>query len=295
MASIIKTLQDKNLISPPPWLHSNSHYEVIMGSFAYGVSSDASDTDVYGFAIPPVGLIFPHKDGYLSGFDNNIPKFELYTQHHIKFSEHKEYDISIYNIVKYFRLCADCNPNMIDSLFVPSRCVLHMSRIGEMVRQNRKLFLSKKARHSFIGYAYSQRSQISNKKFTKNQKRLDDIEKVGYSTKFAYHLVRLMNECEQILVEGDMDLERNREQLKSIRRGEWTLEQIDEYFNSKEKQLEELYVSSTAVPNLIRETDIKNLLMNCLEEHYGNLDNLVTQISKEKEVILQIKKLVGAI
>ena len=50
--------------------------------------------------------------------------------------------------------------------------------------------------------------------------REKDIVKHGYSTKFAYHIVRLLNEVEQILTEHDLDLERNREQLKSIRRGD---------------------------------------------------------------------------
>lgn len=55
-------------------------------------------------------------------------------------------------------------------------------------------------------------------------KRINLIDKFGYDTKFAYNLVRLLNECEQILVEGDLDLERSKEMLKSIRKGEWSLE-----------------------------------------------------------------------
>ncbi len=49
---------------------------------------------------------------------------------------------------------------------------------------------------------------------------------------------------EQILVEGDMDLARNKEQLKAIRRGEWSQEQVEEYFATKEKLLEQLYFDS---------------------------------------------------
>jgi hypothetical protein len=42
--------------------------------------------------------------------------------------------------------------------------------------------------------------------------------------KFAYHVIRLLGEAEQILLEGDIDLRRNSAQLKAIRRGDvkWT-------------------------------------------------------------------------
>lgn len=48
MASRVQLLTKKNLAHPPKWLPDNIHYEVIMGSVAYGVSSDTSDMDVYG-------------------------------------------------------------------------------------------------------------------------------------------------------------------------------------------------------------------------------------------------------
>lgn len=105
-------------------------------------------------------------------------------------------------------------------------------------------------------------------------KRTKDIEQYGYDLKWAYHCVRLMNEVEQILVEGDLDLQRNREQLKSIRRGEWTLEQFETYFQNKEHALETAYANS-ALPHGPNEDRLKRLLMQCLEAHYGSLSQAV--------------------
>ena len=48
------------------------------------------------------------------------------------------------------------NPNVIDSLFTPVNCVLHSTRVGNLVRENRRLFLHKGAWPKFKGYAYSQ-------------------------------------------------------------------------------------------------------------------------------------------
>ena len=92
----------------------------------------------------------------------------------------------------------------------------------------------------------------------------------GTDTKFAYHVVRLMSEIEQILIEGDLDLTRNREQLKAIRRGEWSEAKIREHFELKEKTLEELY-TKTKLPHRPDEKVVKQILVDCLEMHYGTL------------------------
>lgn len=97
-----------------------------------------------------------------------------------------------------------------------------------------------------------------------------------YDTKYVYHIVRLLNEVEQILVEGDLDLQRNREQLKEIRRGEWTLEQVETYFENKERALEATYAASK-LPHGPDEALIKKLLLECLEQHYGDLSSAVVR------------------
>jgi predicted nucleotidyltransferase len=267
--SYVKRVHKEQLTQVPSYVHGGLQYEVIMGSFAYGVSSDASDTDVYGFCIPNKAIVFPHTTGkYIFGYDSTVHgNFEQWQQHHvIDKSRKKEYDFSIYNITKYFRLCADGNPNMIDSLFVPYRCVTHATAIGTLLREHRFDFLSKKCWHTFKGYAYSQMHKMRIK--NPEGKRKQMIEEFGYDVKYAYHLVRLLNEIEQILLEGDLDLERNREQLKEIRRGEWTIEKVEEYFNDKEKYLEEVYATSKEIPNKAQYDKIRELLFTCLEMHF---------------------------
>ena len=70
----------------------------------------------------------------------------------------------------------------------------------------------------FKGYAYSQQHKLANKQ--PQGKRAELVAEHGFDTRFGYHLVRLISEVEQILVEGDIDLRRNNEPLKAIRRGE---------------------------------------------------------------------------
>lgn len=332
MANIIKQLYDKRLTSLDGhrWMPDNMHYITMMGSVAYGVSSDTSDTDIYSFCIPPKEDLFPHLRGEIIGFGDakhGNDRFKNFQEHHIKdIGAEKEYDLNVYNIVDFFQLVMENNPNMIDSLFTPQFCVLHCTRVGQMVRENRKMFLHRGSWHTFKGYAYAQLKKcrptdeyycpecssigweavgdvvfgddrpspncsncmkedkvvpLKKRKVNKKTgKRKAAVDLYGFDPKFAYHIVRNLNEIEQILTEGDLDLQRSREQLKAIRRGEWTLEQIEEYFERKELELETLYNENKAnLPWGPKEEGlqdrVKNLLFQCLEEHYGSLDKCV--------------------
>jgi len=289
---LLNDLEKMGLIHPPKWLANNTAMLVIMGSQAYGVSNDLSDQDIYGFCVPPKELVFPHLAGEIPGFGRQIQRFEVWQEHHVQdFAKEVERDFSVYGIVKYFQLCMENNPNMIDSLFVPQNCVIHSTQIGVMVRENRRMFLHKGSWHKFKGYAYAQMNKIGQKANASNPKRQEAIEKFGYDVKFAYHVVRLMNEVEQILVEGDLDLQRNREQLKSIRRGEWTLDQLKEYFTNKEHALETAYANSK-LPHGPDEERVKELLLNCLEHHYGSLSAAVRRVPSMDAMLLDIQALV---
>lgn len=297
-SSLVRHLTNQELIKPPRWLAPNMCYETVMGSQAYGVSTDDSDFDIYGFCVPPKTLVFPHLAGEIPGFGRQVKRFEQFQVHHVIDADAagghgREYDLQIFSIVKYFQLLMDNNPNMIDSLFTPLDAVVACTQVGHLVREKRHLFLHKGAWHKFKGYAYAQLHKIE----TKNPegKRKEIIEKFGFDVKFAYHLVRLINEVEQILVEGDLDLRRNSEQLKSIRRGDWTLEDVRNYFVEKERYLERIYAESKALPHSPDEQAIKNLLLECLEHHYGNLQDAVVVEGRELAALREIRRILDGV
>jgi predicted nucleotidyltransferase len=289
--SRLQQLTARGLIRPPRWLPGNIQYETIMGSVAYGVSSDTSDMDVYGWAIPQKEDIFPHLRGEIPGFGTRTKPFEQLQEHHVQdhdaLAGHgRVYDFTIFGIVKFFRLALENNPNIIDSLFTPLTCVLHSTRVGNLVRENRRLFLHKGAWPKFKGYAYSQLHKLSTREPV--GKRAELVRVHGYDTKFGYHVVRLIGEVEQILIEGDIDLQRNNEQLKAIRRGEWTEDRLRQWFAEKETHLERVYAESTlqATPN---EGQIKQLLFDCLEEHYGTLEGCVVRPDRALNALRNIQ------
>ena len=284
--SLRKVIASGANLNPPHWLADNLALEVMMGSEAYGVSSNNSDIDVYGICLPPKDLVFPHLAGEIPGFGRQLKRFEQWQEHHIKVHD-KEYDFQVFSIVKFFQLAMENNPNVLDALFVPRRCVLSSTQVGETIRENRKLFLHKGSWHKLKGYAYSQLHKISSKDPT--GKRLALVEEYGYDVKFAYHVVRLLLEAEMILVEQDLDIERHREQLKSIRRGEWTEAQLREWAQTKEKALEAAYATST-LRHKPDEPAIKALLLQCLEAHYGDLAAAVRDTGVEERTLRDIAK-----
>lgn len=359
MSSNFQRLLNKGLLNTPPKFLKNSdsiQLEILTGSVAYGVSNDTADMDIYGVCIPPLEMMFPHLDGEIPGFSKQNKRFEQFQQHHIlNKDEGKEYDITVYNIVKYFKLCMDNNPNMIDSIFVPERCVLYKTRIGDMIRENRHIFLHKGSWHKFKGYAYSQLNKMKNKRqhakylhqieekysiphdlsyveadsfisgrennltkeYTNGLRKLSDGSKgtlqkylenlnlfdndpeqserdvntriYSLDPKFAYHVVRLLEEAEQLLIEGDLDLQKNREQLKFIRNANWSEDDIERYFNEKTSQLEEVYTSSK-LQYSPDEEKIKELLLNCIEEYHGSVD-MSSAVKKQDETQQMVKDL----
>lgn len=285
LGNVVKTLQEQGKINPPNWVAENTQYLTIMGSVAYGVSNDTSDMDLYGFTIPPKDMVFPHLRGEIPGFGRQIQRFEQFQKHHVVLEDprgekhNREVDMSVYSIVKYFQLCMMCNPNMIDSMFTPERCVLVNTKIGRIMRDNRKLFLSKKAWHSFKGYAYAQLRKATTKK--PEGKRVETVEKYGWDVKFGYHVVRLVLEVEQILRDCDLELDRKdaREHMKAVRAGEYSLEDIKKWFYDREVSLGKLYDSSP-LRHSPDEGAIKQVLLNCLEEHFGSLSAVVPNTDK---------------
>ena len=292
MPSTVFELAKRELICPPSFLPDSVQYEVITGSVAYGCSSDTSDMDIVGFCIPNKDMIFPHLKGEIEGFGRQKQKFEQYQQHGVSdpsalSGKGRVYDLTIYSIVKYFQLVMENNPNMLDTLFCPQRCILTMTTVAGMVREKRKMFLHRGAWHKHKGYAFSQLNKIKNRTPDSDSKRGKVVAEFGYDTKYALHLVRLMSNVEQILIEGDLDIEKDREMLKAIRRGEWSLEQVQSYFDSKERDLESLYTSSK-LPHSPDEPSVKNLLLDCLEQHFGSLSGVVV---REDEVLRKMQEI----
>ncbi len=119
------------------WLAPRTIYLTRHGSHAYGLATPTSDLDVKGVAVPP--------RAYLLGF---LKRFEQ--------AECKEPDTVVFELRKFVQLAADANPNVLEMLFTDPADHLGVTPLGERLLAARELFVSRKARHTFSGYAMAQ-------------------------------------------------------------------------------------------------------------------------------------------
>ncbi len=123
------------------WLPGRTVYLCRHGSHAYGTALPTSDEDFRGIAIPPASY-------YFGAFD----RFEQ--------AECKSPDLTVFDFRKFVSLASQCNPNVIEILFVEDSDVLVRSTWAESLWSMRTLFLTKRVRHTFSGYAASQLGRI---------------------------------------------------------------------------------------------------------------------------------------
>lgn len=116
-------------------------FRCISGSRGYGMSTPQSDTDVRGIFIAP--------PEYILGCMKTVEQVEVPGE-----------DTVIYELAKFVRLAAQCSPNIIELLFTDDDSILFIDPAFETFRENRHLFLSKKAKFTFSGYAMAQMKRI---------------------------------------------------------------------------------------------------------------------------------------
>ena len=69
-------------------------------------------------------------------------------------------DIALYEVKKFITMSLEANPNIMDLLYADDESVLYSTKKGRKLLKNRDIFLSKKVKHTFAGYALSQLNRI---------------------------------------------------------------------------------------------------------------------------------------
>jgi uncharacterized protein len=67
-----------------------------------------------------------------------------------------EWDCVFYELRKFIGLLLNCNPNVLSLLWLKPNGIIYENPIGACLREHRDLFVTKKAYHSFSGYAHAQ-------------------------------------------------------------------------------------------------------------------------------------------
>ena len=135
--------QEYNFLRENKKLGTNIILLGLGGSHAYGTNNENSDIDIRGIATRT-------KREILIGND-----FEQVVD--------VDTDTTVYSFDKIIKLLCSCNPNVIEILGLKPEHYIYLSDAGRKLIDNRHLFLSKKAIHSFGGYANAQLRRLENK------------------------------------------------------------------------------------------------------------------------------------
>lgn len=153
-------------------LGNNIQLLALGGSHAYGLNVESSDFDVRGMSLNS-------KSEVLLGEDFNQV-------------EDRITDTVIYSSNKLLKMLSDCNPNVIEMLGCKPEHYLHVGKVGKLILDNKKLFLSKLCIFTFGGYATSQLRRLENKSARKLSQSefeahiLESIENARFSFKERY-------------------------------------------------------------------------------------------------------------
>ncbi|MEU9205865.1 nucleotidyltransferase domain-containing protein [Streptomyces sp. NPDC048332] len=166
-------------------------YSCVMGSRAFGLATEGSDTDRRGVFLAPTALFWrfdkppTHVDG---------PADEQFS----------------WELERFCALALRANPNVLECLHSP--LVERIDATGRELLSLREAFLSRQAHQTFVRYALGQRRKLE-----------ADVRSHGAPRwKHAMHLLRLLASCRDLLRTGELtiDVGEARDGLLEVRRGE---------------------------------------------------------------------------
>jgi predicted nucleotidyltransferase len=176
---------------PETLVRDHTVYACVMGSRAFGLATDASDTDRRGVFLAPTALFW---------------RFEK-PPTHVEGPGEEQFS---WELERFCALALRGNPNVLECLHSP--LVEHVDDTGRELLSLRGAFLSRRAHDTFTRYALGQRRKLD-----------ADVRTTGAPRwKHAMHLLRLLMSARDLLRTGELriDVGDQREPLLAVKRGE---------------------------------------------------------------------------
>lgn len=190
-------------------------FRCIVGSRAFGLDSEDSDTDRRGIYLPTA-------DQHWSLY--GIPE-QL---------ENEATQEAYWELQKFLVLALKANPNILECLYSP--LVELATPLGEELLEIKSIFLSKLVYQTYNGYVLSQ--------FKKMQADLRNQGQI--KPKHLMHLIRLLLSGIKVLREGHVSLnvQAERERLLAIRRGEMPWTEVNAWRGQLHQEFNQAYAST---------------------------------------------------
>jgi len=199
----------------------------------------------------------------------------------LKRREHEEIksgpdDIILYELKNFVSLLCKGNPNVMSVLWNKKEMYTEITKEGQMLLDNRDLFSSKRAYFSFGGYAKSQLKKMFSSSYYgyMGDKRKELVDRFGYDTKNASHLIRLLKQGSDFLSTGKLTVWCEgewRQKLLNIKQGKWSIPQVKSYAMLLSEELDKSYMGSN-LPNNVNKNKVDKLLVKIFEQYfYGDV------------------------
>jgi predicted nucleotidyltransferase len=197
-------------------LHNHIIYRCVIGSRAYGLETDESDTDRRGIYLPPCDMHWS-----LFGVPEQL--------------ENHETQECYWELQKFIILALKANPNILECLYTPM--VEDAKPLAQELLDMREAFLSKLVYQTYNGYVLSQFKKM-------NQ---DLRNKGSVKPKHAMHLIRLLLSGIQVLREGfvPVRVELHRDRLLAIRNEDIPWNEVEQWRLSLHKEFDAAFAETT--------------------------------------------------
>lgn len=152
-------------------------------------------------------------------------------------------DLVVYSLRKWTRLALQGNPTVLLLLFLPEDAVVLRTASGKRLQELASAFASRHAGRRFLGYLEAQRRRLVGERGQRDVNRRELVEKFGYDTKYAMHMLRLGHQGVEFMESGRLTLPMRdpvRSHLMDVRRGRSNLAEVMAECTELELRLSEL-------------------------------------------------------
>lgn len=163
-------------------------------------------------------------------------------------SEAGDLDIAVYGLRKFLGLALKGNPAILLAFFAPEEFIKRHDVRGRQLQALAPYIVSKQCFSPFRGYMKQQHERLLGLRGQRNVTRPELVDRYGYDTKYAGHIVRLGFQGEEVLMTGKMTLpmpEEQRQLVLKVRTGGYTLAGVSEIIIDSEKRLQTAFEKST--------------------------------------------------
>lgn len=126
------------------------------------------------------------------------------------------------------------NPTILLPLFAPAEFTRFINSTGQELRDLTPHLLSRRVGSSFLGYLDQQLKRLTGKSGQKRCTRPELIERHGFDTKYAGHVIRLGLQGVELLSTGKLTLpmpEPDRQLVRAVRRGKASIQEVERWGN----------------------------------------------------------------